>query len=135
MLGVKDQRNIQGLNFFRSRLSTAKHIQEISGLTQVLSGGYREQSLGKPIVIHDCHWYLSQESFGFPYVGIMGIIRSILVKMTQSRDSSPKGIQRWRPLGQRGEKVSQGWRQPTGRSDTRLKGMKFTGSRQLPVEQ
>ena len=69
VLGVQDQRHVQGPHRVGRRFPAAQHVKEVGGVAQVGPGGDRRQAVAEAPVRRDGHGDLAEQSFRLAQAG------------------------------------------------------------------
>ena len=95
VLGVEDERDIEGLHFLGSGFGLAEHVEEVRGLAEVLARQDWEEPLGEAVVVGDGDGDLREEPLGLAEIGVVGVVGGVLVEMAEGGDGGRKASRAW----------------------------------------
>jgi hypothetical protein len=135
MLGVENQRHIEGASISGARLLAAQHVQEVGGVAEIRTRRNRRLSLAETIMHGDSHRNLPQQPLGLAKTSRARRVFRIGIEVGQDADRTAKNIHRgcaWRNCSQQ---VNQRTRQATGRGDALLEIRELLHGWKVAVQQ
>src|ERR1700761_6617317 len=109
MVGVEDERNIEGACSGLRRLLAVEHPKEIGGVRERLVGLYDGFALADAVEEGDDHRDLCGEAIGFADVGIVAAIGLVGVIEAEKRDRGSKNLHGRGVGGNAAEEVDNLW--------------------------
>ncbi len=135
MLGVQDQRHVQGPHVVRPRFLAAEHPEEVGGVAQVRAGGHGFHASAQTVLGRHGRRDLGRQPFGLAQVGLVRAFLGLRVVVGQDADRGAQHVHRVDGGRQDAQQVEQGVRQTAGGRQASLEAGELEAVRQLAVEQ
>ena len=120
MLGIENQRHVEGARVGRARFAAAQHVEKVRRVSEVRPRGERRLSVADAMMHGDRDRDLAQETLGLPQVGLARGFRDVGIEVSQDANRAAQHVHRRRFLRNRAKQINEGAGETTRGGDTLL---------------